>query len=63
MRPKFGLNWLNQVQNEFFYHFLEFRSLVFVQLAYSDCLQQCLTFGGGKTYTHKKFFQAQIWAK
>ena len=63
MRPKFGRNWLSQVQNEVFYHFLKFRSLLFLELAYNDSLQQCLTFSGVKTYTHRKIFQAQIWAK
>ena len=55
MRPKFGCNWLSQVQNEVFYHFLKFRSLLLLELAYSDSLQQCLTFSGVKTYTQKKF--------
>ena len=71
MQPEFGLNWLNQAQNEVFHHFLEFRSLVFLELTHNDILQQCLTFSGATppppththTHTHTQIFQAQIWAK
>ena len=39
---------LNQTQNEVFCHFLEFGSLVFLEIAYNDGLQQCLTSSRGK---------------
>ena len=44
----------NQAENEVFHYFLEFGSLVFLEIAYSDSLQQCLTFSCGKTH-EKKF--------
>ena len=48
-RPEFGSNGLNQVEVfEVFGHFLEFGSLVFLKIAYSDSLQQCQTSSGGK---------------
>ena len=37
----------------FFYHFLEFGSLVFIEIAYSDSLQQCLTSSRDKTHEKK----------
>ena len=40
---------LNQTQNEVFRHFLEFGSLIFLEIAYNDSLQQCLTSNKGKT--------------
>ena len=40
-------------QNEVFHHFREFGSLVFLEIAYSDSLQQCLTASRGKTYKIK----------
>ena len=49
---------LNQAQDKVFCHFLDFGSLVFLEIAYSDSLQQCPTFSKGKT--HKKMFGAQI---
>ena len=52
---------LNQAQNEVFCDFLEFGSLVFLEIAYNDSLQQCLTTSRGKT--RKKKLRAQIWAK
>ena len=36
-----------------FLHFLKFGSLVFLEIAYKDSLQQCITSSRGKTY--KKF--------
>ena len=41
---------LNRAQNEVFYHFLKFGSLVFLKIAYHDSLQQCLASSRGKTY-------------
>ena len=61
-KKKSGLNLgpmgLNQAQDKVFCHFLDFGSLVFLEIAYSDSLQQCPTFSKGKT--HKKMFGAQI---
>ena len=41
---------LNQVQNEVFCHFLEFGSLVFLEITYNDSLKQCLTSNRGKAH-------------
>ena len=41
---------LNQTQNEVFLHSLDFGSLVFLEIAYNDNLQQCLAFSKGKTH-------------
>ena len=41
---------LNHAQNVFFCHFLEFESLVFLEVEYSDSLQQCLTSSGGNIH-------------
>ena len=43
-----------------FYHFLNFDSLVFLEITYNDSLQQCLTCSRGKIY--EKNFGAQLWA-
>ena len=57
---------LNQVENEIFWHFLKFGS--FLEIAYYDSLQQCLTSTGGKTY-EKNFWgcylgqMSQNWAQ
>ena len=45
---------LNQAHNEVFYHFLESRLYVLLEIAYNDSLQQCLTSSGCKT--HEKNF-------
>ena len=37
----------------FFCHFLKFGSLVFLEIAYSDSLEQCLTFSRGKIHQKK----------
>ena len=42
----------NQAQNQVICHFLKFSSLVFLEIAYNDCLQQCPTSSGDKI--HKK---------
>ena len=44
----------NQVQNKVFSHSLKFGSLVFLDVAYNDSLQQCLTSSRGKI--HEKNF-------
>ena len=44
-----------------FCHFHKFGFLVFLEIAYNDSLQQCITSSRDKI--HKKFFGAQIWAK
>ena len=51
-----GPTGLIQVQNEVFHYFLKFESLVFLEIAYSYSLQQCLKFSRGNT--HKKEFCA-----
>ena len=56
--PNFGPAGLNQAQNKVFRHFLEFGSLVFLEIVYSDSLQQCLTSTRGETY--EKRFATQI---
>ena len=53
-----GLHW---AQNEVFGNFLDCGSLVFLESAYNDSLQQCLTSSRGKT--HKKVFGTLILAK
>ena len=40
----------NQARNEVFCHFLEFGLLVFLEIAYNDSLQQCLTSSRGKPH-------------
>ena len=54
--PKLGPN-----QFFFFFQFLKFGSLVFLEIAYSDSLEQCITSSRDKT--HKKNFRDQIWDK
>ena len=49
-----GLTGLNQAQNEVFGHFFEFGLLVFLEIAYNDSLQQCITSSRNKTH-EKKF--------
>ena len=51
----------NRAQNKVFCHFLKFSSLVFLEIAYNDSLQQCLTSSTDKIY--EKFFWAQICTK
>ena len=45
----------NQTWNQVFQHFLNFGSLVFLEMTYSDSLQQCLISSRGKT--EKKIIQ------
>ena len=42
-----GLMGLNEAQSEFFCHFIEFGSYVFLEIAYNDSLEQYLTSSGG----------------
>ena len=50
---KLGKMGQNQARN-FFFHFLKFGSLVFLEIAYNESLQQCLTCSRGKI-PDKKF--------
>ena len=53
--PKFGPNEpKSNPEIRFFPHFLKFGSLVFLEIACNDSLQQCLTSSRGITY-EKKF--------
>ena len=61
MRPKFGPNGPKSGLKMVFCHFLKFGSLVFLEVAYNDSLQQCLTASRGKN--HEKKFGTQIGAK
>ena len=49
----------NQAQNDVFQHFLEFGSLVFLEIEYNDSLQQCLICSRGKTH-RKKFLGPKL---
>ena len=51
----YGPTGLNQDQNEVFRQFLEFGSLVFLEISYNDSLQQCLTSSNGKTHEKKNW--------
>ena len=46
--PIFFQRGQNRSQNQVFYHFLKYGSLVFLQIAYNDSLQQYLTCSPGK---------------
>ena len=59
--PNLGQRSQNLLQNLFFCHLRKFDSLVFLEIADNDTLQQCLTSSTGKT--HEKCFWDQIWAK
>ena len=54
--PYLGPMGLNQAQNDVFHSFLEFGSYFFLEIAYNNRLQQCLTSSRGKT--HKTIFWA-----
>ena len=45
-----GSMGLNQAKNEVSRHLLEFRSYVFLEIAYNDSLRQYLTSSRGKTH-------------
>ena len=40
-------------ETRFFCHYLKFGSLVFLEIAYNDSLQQCLTSSRGEIYEKK----------
>ena len=46
----FGPMGLNQAQNEFFCHFLKFRSCIFLKIEYDNSLRQFLTSSRDKIY-------------
>ena len=52
--PNFGQRDQNPAQNQVFCNFLKFGSLVFLEIAYNDNLQQCLTSCRGRI-CEKKF--------
>ena len=56
--PNLGQNW---ARNCFFFHFLKFGSLFFLEIAYNDSFQQILTSSRGEI--NKKNVWDQIWAK
>ena len=56
--PKFGPEGKILPETNFFCHFLKFGSLLFHEIAYSDSLQQCLTFNRNKIN-----FWGHIWAE
>ena len=54
----------HRTQNQVFCHFLKFASLVFLEIAYNDRLQQCLTSSRGRI--HEKFWAPKLghnWAQ
>ena len=57
-RPEFGSK-SSPTLGGFFCHFLKFYSSVFLEIAYNDSLQQCLTSSIGKTHT-KKFGRSNL---
>ena len=48
-------------ETRFFCYFLKFGSLVILEIAYNDSLQQCITSSRDKI--HKENFWDQIWVK
>ena len=56
--PTLGLNY---AQNEVFHNLLAFGSSVFLEIAYSDSFEQCLTSSRVKTFG--KSFGGPIWPK
>ena len=60
--PKFGAKGSKSgLKLGFFCQFLRFDSLVFLEIAYKDSLQQCITSSRGKT--HKKIFGMKFASK
>ena len=41
-------------RTSFFCHFFNFGSLLFPEIAYSDSLEQCITYTRGKTHVNEK---------
>ena len=60
--PNLGPSGLNYAQSEVFRHFIEFGSFVFLEIAYSDSLQHCLTSTRSKTYD-TKIGDLKLWPK
>ena len=56
--PKFGPKGAKSGLKIGFFHFLKFGSLVFLEIAYNDNLEQCLTTSRGKT--SQKFSGAHL---
>ena len=56
MEPDFGPNWPKWDPKLGFCHFLKFGSLVFLEIAYNNSFQHCITSSRGKTHT-KNFFE------
>ena len=59
--PNFGQMGQKWAGNQFFCHFVKFGSLVFLEIAYNDSLQQCIRSSRGKT--HEKGFGDHLWSK
>ena len=59
--PKFGPKGTKSGLKLGVLHFLKFGSVVFLEIASSDSLQQCRTSSRGKT--HEKNLGNQIWVK
>ena len=59
--PNLGQRERNQSRNLFFCHFLKLGSLVFLEIACNESLQQCITYLRGKMYEKK--LGTQIWAE
>ena len=55
---KFGPKWSKSGPKSFC-HFLKFGTLVFLEIGYSDSLQQYLTSSGGKMH-EKSFWDANL---
>ena len=58
---KFGPKRLKSGPKLGFCHFLNFRSLFFLEIAYNDSFQRCITSSRGKTY--EIVFGTRFWAK
>ena len=56
--PNLGQMAQHRTQNEVFCYFLKFVSLVFLEIAYNDRLQQCLTSSRGRI--HEKFWAPKL---
>ena len=59
--PNWGRRDQNQTRNQGFCYFLQFGLLVFLEIAYIDSLQQCMSSFSGKT--RRKILGIQIWVK
>ena len=62
--PEFGPKGSKAVKNlVFLCHFFKFGSVVFLEIAYNDSLQQCVIFCKSKTLKKVFWEGRQIWAK